>query len=355
MAETAQERTEEATPKRRQDARRKGTVAKSVDLNGAVVLMALLVATPYVIGRLSSSFGQSLTLGFRNMPGEMNLQALGGYTWTLLEPCLTPFGMLLAVALVTGVMCNFAQVGFVLSAETLNPNLNKINPINGLKRLFSLSSQVEGLKATVKCFLFMYLAWTSVQSHWPDLVGLAWKHPLYAVSSVGMLVHSIFLRVGIAWLALALLDYLYQRKRVSKELRMTKEELKQEMKESEQSPELKGAMARRRRKLAKGRMMDAVRKADVIVTNPTHFAVAIQYEHGKMPSPIVVAKGADYLALKIREVGAQHRVPIVPNPPLARALYKQCEVGDAVPRELFQPVAEVLAYVYSTLRKIRKE
>jgi flagellar biosynthetic protein FlhB len=152
---------------------------------------------------------------------------------------------------------------------------------------------------------------------------------------------------------LAGIDYYFQRKQVDKQLRMSKQEVKQEMKEMEQSAELRGAIARKRRALSRSRMMEAVKKADVIVTNPTHFSIAIKYESGKMYAPQVVAKGADLVALKIREIAKEHKVPIVPNPPLARQLYKKCEVGDFVPREMFQAVAEVLAYVYRTMNRRR--
>jgi flagellar biosynthetic protein FlhB len=162
-------------------------------------------------------------------------------------------------------------------------------------------------------------------------------------------IREIGLKVGFVWLGLAGLDYFLQRKQTDKQLRMTKEEVKQEMKEMEGSPELRAAIAQRRRKLSR-RMMQAVKTADAVITNPTHYAIAIKYETGKMHAPQVVAKGVDLIALRIREVAKESKVPIVPNPPLARQLYKKCELGDYVPRELFQAVAEVLAYVYKTLR-----
>jgi len=170
---------------------------------------------------------------------------------------------------------------------------------------------------------------------------------------VGTLLRSIVIKVAISWLVLAAIDYFFQRKQVDKQLKMTKEEIKQEMKQAETSPELKAAQHRRRRQLSKGRMMQSVKKADVIITNPTHYAIALSYDSDKHTAPVVVGKGVDILAAKIREVAAENRVPIVPNPPLARALYKQCEIGDPVPKDLFQPVAEVLAYVYKTLKRIK--
>jgi flagellar biosynthesis protein FlhB len=201
--------------------------------------------------------------------------------------------------------------------------------------------------------LFMYVGWTAIQGSWPIIVNLSGTTAVQTLVAVGGIMKSIALRIAFLWLVLGALDYFFQRKQVDKQLRMSKEELKQEMKESETSPELRMAQMARRRRLSKGRMMDAVKTADVIVTNPTHFAVAIKYEPNKSHAPIVVAKGADFLAAKIREVAGDNRIPIVPNPPLARALYKQCEIGDYVPRELFQAVAEVLAFVYRTLKKVK--
>lgn len=353
MADTAQERTEQATPRRRLDARRKGTVARSAELNNAVVLCALLFVLPFALGNLGHAFLQAVGFGLREIPRQADLANIGNYTLAILWPCVTALVPIIAVAMLVGVAANFAQVGFVLSGEALSPKLDKLNPINGFKRLFSWAGTLEGAKAALKSFLFGWLAWTSVRASWPELIGLGYKSPTALLGVVGELIRSICIKVGIAWIILAAIDYFFQRARTNKQLMMTKEELRQEMKEAETSPELKNQQARRRNKLAKGRMIDNVKTADVIITNPTHYAIAIKYEHGTMSAPVVVAKGVDYLAQKIREVAGENRVPMVPNPPLARALYKKCEIGDNVPRELFQAVAEVLAYVYRTLKQVR--
>jgi flagellar biosynthetic protein FlhB len=350
---SSQERTEEATPRRRQQARRKGTVAKSQDLTNAIVVISLVLVLPYALGNLGSAFKTSLQNGLGNIPIDASPATIGQHFWSTLQQPMIAFLPILAVALVVGLGTNFAQVGFVLSGETLSPNFNKLNPFNGIKRLFSASAFVDGAKATIKSALFGYLAWTAIQAHWNDIISLGWTSTGATLSTLGTILHQIFVKVGIAWLVLASLDYFFQKKQVDKQLRMTKQELKQEMREMEQAPELKMAMSRRRRALSRGRMMEAVKKADVILTNPTHFSVAIKYEPGKTHAPQVVAKGQDLIALKIREIAAEHRVPIVPNPPLARKLYKDCEIGDFVPRELFQAVAEVLAYVYRTIHQVR--
>ena len=353
MPDTAQERTEEATPRRKQQARRKGTVTRSNDLNGALVLLGLILVLPTALSKIGDGFMAAMTRGFSTIPKEIDFQTVIRYVLAVLQPALVGLAFIAGTAMLVGLAANFAQVGFVMSGESLTPNFSKINPANGLKRLFSFSATFEGFKATVKSGLFMYVGWTAIQSAWPQIVSLSTTTPTQSLMAVGGIIKSIALRIAFVWLALAGLDYFFQRKQVDKQLRMTKEELKQEMKEAETSPELRAAQAARRRRLAKGRMMDAVKSADVIVTNPTHYAVAIKYDPEKAHAPIVVAKGADFLAAKIREVASDNKVPIIPNPPLARALYKKCEIGDYVPRELFQAVAEVLAFVYRTIKNVR--
>lgn len=216
-----------------------------------------------------------------------------------------------------------------------------------------MAAGVEGIKALFKTALFGYLAFSVVRERWPELAHLSFTASANSLAVIGDIIRAILMRVSIAWLVLAAFDYLFQRYQVEKQLKMTKEELKQEFRQNEQSPELRMAMSQRRRKLLKGRVNQAVKGADVVITNPTHFSIALKYDKGQMHAPQVVAKGADHLAMRIRELAKESNVPIVPNPPLARQLYKKCEVGDYVPRELFQAVAEILAYVYSTLRKVR--
>ncbi len=353
MPPDGQERTEEATPRRRQEARRKGTVAKSVELTNAIVLLGILVTLPWIVGRLGAEMVSAMNRGMGAIPTDAGFTSIQNFTASQLVPLAQAFFPFLAVALILGLATNFAQVGFTLSGEALSPSLAKINPFTGFQRLFSARSGMEGLKALVKSALFVYLAWTVVESRWEQILSLAALTPLAAASVIGAIFQAILLRVGIAWLALAAFDYWFQRRQTDKQMRMTKDEVRREFREMETSPELRAAMAQRRRRLSKGRVSQAVKDADVIITNPTHYAVAIQYDREKMHAPQVVAKGVDYMALRIREMAADSKVPIVPNPPLARQLYKKCDVGDFVPREMFQAVAEVLAYVYSTLKKVK--
>ena len=353
MANDAQEKTEEATPRKREQARKKGTVAKSMDLTGSLVMLGLIMMLPVAIAQIAGGFITGLHGGWARIVTEPSAGAISAAAISTFSPVLPGRGMLMATAMGIGLVSNFGQVGFVMSGEAMNPRLDRLNPMAGLKRMFGFAATFEGLKAFGKSFVFGWMAFSVITSNWNLLLTLSWLPPVAAMSVVGGIVRTMAIRIGMAWFALAALDYFFQRKRIDKDLKMSKEEIKQEMKEMEQSPELKMAIARKRRQLNK-RMMAAVRTADVIVTNPTHYSVAIKYELGKSHAPQVVAKGMDFVALKIREVAAENKVPIVPNPPLARALYKHCEIGDYVPRDYFQPVAEVLAYVYKTVKKIRK-
>lgn len=354
MAQDGQEKTEEATPRRRQDARKKGTVAKSTELTNSIVLMGLLIAMPMVFSKLGSEMVLAVNRGFGAIPSDAGFNSIQNYVISVASPVAVAFLPFIAVALVLGLFVNFAQVGFVLSGEAMSPSFSKINPFAGLKRLFSARSNVEGLKAILKSSLFVYLAYGVVVGRWSEVLNLSALPPLGAVSVIGSIIQTILLRIVIAWLALAAFDYWFQRKQVDKQLRMSKDEIRREFREMETSPELKAAMMQRRRRMGKRSMPKAVKEADVIITNPTHYAVAIRYDRDKMHAPQVVAKGADYMALRIRQVASDSRVPIVPNPPLARQLYKKCEIGDFVPRDMFQAVAEVLAYVYSTLKGVRE-
>ncbi len=354
MAESGQEKTEDATPRRRREARRKGTVAKSNDLTSALVVFGLLLVMPVAISSLGNAFMHGMRGGLTDIPTSTDFRDISGHVWGMAQPALVGLAMIVATAMVIGVASNFGQVGFVLSGEALNPSLSKLNPLNGLKRLFSRQAAFDGGKAAMKAGVFMFLTWSVISTNWNTLFGLAYLTPLAALVTVGELLRTIAMKVAVVWLFLAAVDYFFQRKQVDRQLKMTKEEVKQEMKDAETSQELKMAMHRRRRDLGKRRLAEAMKKASVVITNPTHFAIAIAYEPGKDHAPIVVAKGQDFAAAKIRELAALNKVPLVPNPPLARQLYKKCEVGDYVPRELFQAVAEVLAFVYRTLQKVRK-
>ena len=353
MAETSQERTEQATDKRKREARRKGTVAKSTDLNHSAVTLALLMILPIAVGKLGIGFAQGMSTTFSSISANPSRTSVLRTFMACLSPALPGVGLIIAAAMGVGLVCNFAQVGFTFSPEAMVPNFQKLNPFEGAKRFLSTRIFFDTAKSTAKLGLFGYIAYSAISSRWSDIRAFPYISPYGALQAAGEILHTVALRVALLWLAIAGLDYFYQRQQTQKSMMMSKQEVKQEHKESEGSPQTKMARNQRRRKMRRQSLQKAMKSADVVITNPTHYAVAISYNAAKGHAPIVVAKGQDFLAERIRETARAYHVPLVPNPPLARALYRQCEVGDYVPRELFQAVAEVLAYVYKTLGKLK--
>ena len=353
MASDGAEKTEKPTEKRMREARKRGQIAKSQDLVGAASVLILVALLPKIIGE----GGQALMHGLRASMRTASLSATDGELLrsgaAIAGPVALPFALLAGTALFVGVAANMAQVGLNFSAEGMIPKFERINPLQGVKRIIGKQGLFECGKSLFKAVIFSFLAYSVVKAHWPELLMLGALPLTQALSVIGGVIHSLLIRIGGAWLVLAAVDYGFQRKQMMSQLMMTKDEVRQEMKDAEASPELKQHRAQMRRKMSKRRMAAAVKSADVIVTNPTHFSVAIKYDPAKSHAPVVVAKGVDHLAFRIREIAAEHKIPVVPNPPLARALYKQCEIDDFVPRELFGPVAEVLAYVYRTIKRAK--
>jgi flagellar biosynthetic protein FlhB len=349
----AGERTEEPTQKRKTDARNKGTVAKSTELTGAVTLVAASMAIPPVLGKVAESAIGSFYNQVSKAPSDVTEFSIMGFTQGVAGPWITGTITLMCILTTVGVLTNFAQVGFHLSTEPMQPKFEKINPGAGLKRMFSRRALMEGLKATAKMIIFGFIAYSAISADWGKLLGLSQVAPAQAAAAVSQILHGLLVKVSIFWLVIAAIDYVFQKKEVDKQLKMTKQELKQEMKEQEGSPEVKSAQYQKRREMMKGGLAKQLKEADVLITNPTHFAIAIKYQRNSMHAPIVLAKGQDFLALKMREFARDLELPIVENKPLARALYAQCEAGDFVPRDLFGPVAEVLAYVYKTVKTRR--
>ncbi|MCH7903883.1 MAG: flagellar biosynthesis protein FlhB [Armatimonadetes bacterium] len=348
------EKTEDATPRRRLEARKKGTVAKSTDLAGAMTLLAATLVLPSAIGKLGKVLLGTLNQVPLTISTDISFGQVVQYLAAFVVPSILAIAPVIFAIMAVGVATNFAQVGFVLSLETLKPTFEKLNPLSGFKRLFSARTLVEGLKAIAKLFLFGYISYRTIAGEWDSVVMLSSLPTHQAATIIGGLMHKILLRIALVWLAIGIVDYIFQRKQVEKQLKMTKDELKREMKQQEGSPEIKAALFQQRRKLLKGSLAKRIMEADVVLTNPTHFAVAIQYKRNEMHAPMVIAKGQDYLAQKIKEIARTVEIPIVENPPLTRVLYKHCEVGDFVPREQFKAVAEVLAYVLKSVKKAKK-
>lgn len=348
----AQEKTEEATPRKRQEARRKGQVFKSVELVGALTLlttyMVLKLVGPYMGGRVMTFSRTLWEQGATQDWSEAGVRLLLINTFLMVAAVVAP--VLLAAA-VAGVAGNVLQVGFNFTFEPLMPKLERINPASGFKRIFSARSVAELAKSILKITIISYIAYKTVADDimiFPSLLGM---EMVQVVQFLAGLVSRLLLWVGVAMLVMALADYLYQRWEYERSLRMSKQEVKDEFKQTEGNPEIRAKIKQKQREMARRRMMQDVPKADVVVTNPTHFAVALAYKQTEMGAPKVLAKGQDLVALRIRALAKEHQIPIVENPPLARQLHHSVEIGQEIPGDMYQAVAEVLAFVFQLKQK----
>jgi flagellar biosynthetic protein FlhB len=348
----AGEKTEKATPKKRQQARKKGSVAKSADLNGAVVLFAALFAlsatAPHLVEVLEASIREALLLA--STPDVVNHRGLG--------PLLSAQGKSAAMAaapvvftcVAAGVLINIAQVGGKPHVSALKPDPKRLNPISGFKNIYGPNALFETGKNLFKVIAVGAVTALGVLPKLDELAALVGMPPAQLLPTLAHTVFGIAQRAGVAYLLIGIVDYVYQRYRTEKSMKMDKQEVKEEHKSTELPPEVRGAIRRRQMQAARARMMADVPTADVVVTNPTHFAVALKYDPEKA-APQVVAKGSDILAKKIREIAATSGVPVIADPPLARSLHASVEVGHVIPEELYQAVAQLLAFVYRTARR----
>lgn len=342
-----QEKTEKPTGKKIQDARQRGQVARSRDLAIAGASVAATIAMGRMGGRLLTGLATRLAADLAHF-GDQPMHAiaegeLAGLVFsggTLIAYLVGPIAL---STMVVGVAVHGLQGGWVFSAEALQLNWSRLNPANGLKRFGVTQSGVDTLKTLLSVAVITWLSWSTVRTVVEQSSTFPWMTPIRAGAIAWTHAESLLWRVAIALGALALGDYGLQRFRLMQSLRMTKQEIKDEHKQQEGNPQVKGKIRSLQRAMARRRMMSDVKRATVVVTNPTHFAVALEYKRGSMAAPVVLAKGADLIALQIRERARQHGVPIVENKPLARALFATTEVGDTIPADLFTAVAEVLA------------
>lgn len=347
------ERTESATPRRLEQAREEGQVARSHELSTFLVLLAgtagVWAMSRPLLQSLSGIVQRGLTLDAQavSQPGVM-LQRLAGLFSDALIGTLPFFAVLFAAALAAP----FLLSGWVFSSAPIKFDFARLNPLSGLARMFSLHGAMELAKALAKALVVGGLAVWALLDHVDGLLALAGGTPGAAIPALGDVVARGVLVVVSGLLLIAAIDVPYQLWSYYRGLRMTREEVRQEARETEGDPQVKGRIRRAQREAARKRMMAEVPKADVIVTNPTHYAVALRYSGETMRAPKVVAKGVDLTALRIREVGAEHHVPVLEAPPLARALYRHTELGDEIPEALYTTVAELLAYVFQ-LRRYR--
>lgn len=345
--DTAQERTEAPTPRRRTEARERGQIGKSTDLTAALVILGGMIVLEVtgrdLLGRLLIIMRQCLDEATSTLVTTDQLAPLIARTFGQMATLLAPF---LVVVVVLALAGSFAQVGVLFTFKPLTPSLNKLNPINGFKRIFSIQSLVTLAMGIAKMALVSLVAYWTIRSRADALVSASALPHLSVIGMAADIVMTVAIRLAIVLLVLGIIDFIWQRYKRERDLRMTKEEIKEEMKRMDGDPEIR----RRRRQVqleqAVQRIKASVPKADVVVTNPTELAIAIRYDADTMIAPKVIAKGAGYLARRIREIAIENGIPIVERKPLAQALYKSVEVGQEVPPEFYKAIAEILAYVY---------
>jgi flagellar biosynthetic protein FlhB len=344
----ANDKTEKATPKKKEDARKKGQVAKSADINGAAILLAGLIALsaagPKAMEQMKLAMVQVLQL--MSHPEVVNREGVGTLFMSVGQHVGLAVLPIAGACFVAGLVAAAGQVGLKPTPEAIKPDFKKMNPYSGLKNLFNPQHfAFETGKNVLKTVIVGAIAAAAVFPKLDEMAALVGTPPQQLIPMVASMVMTIAQRAAIAYLFIAIVDYAYQKYKHDKGLKMEKEEVKQEFKQQGLPAEIKSAQRRRAMELSRSRMMDAVPTADVIVTNPTHYAVALKYESGSS-APTVVAKGVDNLAFKIREAAKDAGVMIVPDPPLARTLYASVDVGRQIPEDMFHTVAQLLAYVY---------
>ena len=351
MAEEDSDRTEEATQTRRDEFRKQGQVAKSQEIISALIMvgvsLSLVVFSKFFLSNMFQLFqeiwGGNLSYYVREGHFLEAGKLAGEKTFLLLLPV---FGFVLML----GVLANIVQTGFIQVEEAFTFNLEKINPIAGMGRLFGLKNSVEGLKALIKLLILTgicYLVFGKEVGKIPFLIQKTIPEISFFLSDVAF---RLAFSIGVGLVGIGVLDFFFQRWELERRMKMTKEEVKQELKNQQGDPLIRARIRKLQRQAATRKMMQEVPKADVIVTNPTHIAVALKYDAG-FPSPKLIAMGADHVAEKIKELAREHKIPVVENKPLARTIFKTMKIGQFIPRELFVAVAEVLSYVYKLRRK----
>ena len=353
------EKTEQPTQKKLDDARKEGQVAKSQEIATAFSLLALFVIIRVIYPFLGTNFQTLFERIYNNIPNVARtydgMLPVAYIRSILSNAILTMFLMsapFFIVAFIIAFVSDLVQVGFKPTAKPLQPKLSKLNPISGMKKIFSARKLFDFLKSILKLAVMAVVIYSFFTGRTESLF-LLYDMPLkQAIGLMGNLIIDLGFRIAAAYMIIALIDLIYQRRKFNKDMMMTKKEVKDEYKNSEGDPQVKGAQKRRMMEASRRRMMQQLPQADVVITNPTHYAVAIKYDADEADAPVVVAKGADYLAQKIKEIAKDNKVEIVENKPLARMLYANVEVGEMVPPELYKAVAEVLAYVYHLQGKV---
>jgi flagellar biosynthetic protein FlhB len=339
-----------ATPKRKRDARKKGQVLKSQELTSALILLGLIGILKFWLPKMLDKMGRLISYAYA-FSHEWDIRTVAALmtevslqTFYILAPLfLTAFLIALAV--------NYFQVGFLLTFEPIKPKLSRLSPIEGAKRMFGVKALVQLIKALLKVVIIGYFLYAVIRDNFETFGVLQQINVKQATMLLGEILFEMAWKVAVAFTLVAVLDFLYQWWDYTKNLKMSHEEVKEEFKQTEGDPLVKAEIKKKQRSLAVRRMMEDLKQADVVITNPTHLAVAIKYDPEKYEAPYVLAKGQGQVAQRIKEIAREHDILIMENKPLAQALYAQVELGEVVPRDLYKAVAEVLAFVYKFSRR----
>ena len=351
--ESASEKTEKATPKRREDQRKKGNLFQSSDVVSALSILTIFLALRFTVPYIYRYFGNLYAqyLGYvRTEDSARSAVALNACNNGVIAVLLLSASVMI-VSVLVAVVAAGVQTRFKFSGEKIKFKFSNINPIEGIKRLFSLRSVVEVLKAIAKVVVVGYLLYLQIRNFYARGVNMLESDVFQSTVDMLTAIMNLVIQMSVAFVAMAILDYGYQWWEYERNIRMTKQEVKEEYKELEGNPEIKGRIRQVQTQMSRRRMMQQVPTADVVVRNPTHFAVALRYDAKRDNAPVVVAKGRDYVALKIIEIAEEHRIPMRENRPLARALYESVEIGREIPQEFYTALAEIMAWVF----QLRKE
>ena len=344
-----EEKTEKATPKKRREAREKGQVLKSQEITSVLLLIATFVGLKifgsYMYNNIIKFTNHSLT-EYNNIQDFFTIKGINLMFTELIIITAQIVAPIAAIALLVGLISNYMQVGFLFTTKNLGIKLNRINPIEGFKKIFSPKSLIEFFKSILKIFAVSYVIFSYILSEIKNINKLFDMELTAVIVYLGNTTFGIVLRAAGVLAFIAVIDYIYQWWDFEKNLKMSKKEVKEEYKQVEGDPHIKSKIKEKQRQMAMTRMMQDVPKADVIITNPTHYAVALKYDKEKCDAPFLLAKGMNTVAENIKKVALESDIPMVENKPLAQGLYKNVEIGDIIPEELYQAVAEVLAYVY---------
>lgn len=353
------EKTEEPTGKKLNDARKEGQVAKSKEIANAFGILALFIILKVYVGIIGTRFIESFHVVYGQIPelvkmynGNLSVASLQVLLRSMMLRLLTIIAPVLLIGLMVAVICDIVQVKWRPTTKPIKPKFSKLSPVKGFARIFSPNSLVELLKSLLKLVVIGYVVYSYLKGRVGQIFLLYDITLNQAIGLIGEIAIDLGIRIAMVYMVIAFLDFWYQKWKFRQDMKMTKQEVKDEYKNQEGDPQVKAKQKQRMREASMRRMMSQLPEADVVITNPTHYAVAVKYDPEKYDAPYVLAKGEDYLAQKIKDVAREHEIEIVENKPLARMLYANVEIGGLIPPELYQAVAEVLAFVYHLKGKI---